>query len=106
MPEARELEQQAFSVAEFCLRNRISPTTFHKLKREGRGPRVMWLGAAQRISREAEADWRRAREAEAASQDAELERQRRQEFTSRIGKLAAASPSHVSKRRKGRKPGQ
>jgi hypothetical protein len=57
----------SFSIPEFCERNRISESQYHKLRREGRGPRLMSTGsAAVRISREAEADWIREREREAA----------------------------------------
>src|SRR4029079_11103948 len=62
-PDTISLEPQAFSIAEFCARNRISLSTFHKLKNQGRGPRLMCLGRAIRISIEAERDWRAEREA-------------------------------------------
>jgi hypothetical protein len=56
------VELQAFSIPHFCLRNGISISTYHKLKKEGRGPREMCLGSAIRISVEAERDWRKERE--------------------------------------------
>jgi hypothetical protein len=55
-PATIPLEPQAFSIAEFCARNRISLSTFHKLKNQGQGPRLMCLGRAIRISIEAERD--------------------------------------------------
>jgi hypothetical protein len=36
-PVTCPVEPQAFSIAEFCARNRISLSTFHKLKNQGRG---------------------------------------------------------------------
>ncbi len=58
----------AATIKEFCARNRISASTYFALKREGLGPREMLVGrAGVRISPEAEADWRRAMEARAAT---------------------------------------
>jgi hypothetical protein len=94
------LEPQAFSIAEFCARNRISLSTFHKLKNLGRGPRLMCLGRAIRISIEAERDWRalrekpQAAEARAIALDASI----RSSAGRRAGQAAATSSRHVSKR--------
>jgi hypothetical protein len=61
----------SFSIPEFCKRHRFSEAQYHKLKREGRGPRVMTTGSTGvRISRAAEADWIREREAEAKQRKA------------------------------------
>jgi hypothetical protein len=95
-----ELEQQAFTISEFCARNRISLTTFHKLRKEGRAPRLMRFGHTARISIEAERDWRVAEEERALSEDERLQHQRRQKANSVLGKRAAASPLHVSKQRR------
>ena len=57
-----ETERQAFSIPEFCFRNGISNSSYHKFRAQGRGPREMRLGRVIRISIEAEADWRRSRE--------------------------------------------
>ena len=40
----------AFTVDEWCRRYRVSCGTFYKLRREGRGPRLMKIGAATRIT--------------------------------------------------------
>jgi hypothetical protein len=98
----RELEPQVFSVQEFCARNRISLSTWFKLQRTGRAPRIMRFGHVARISIEAERDWRKAREDEAASAEAKLEQARRIKHLSHLGKIAAESPTHASKKR--RKP--
>src|SRR6266446_2913252 len=61
----------SFSIPEFCKRHRFSEAQYHKLKREGRGPRVMTTGSmGVRISRAAEADWIREREDEAKQRKA------------------------------------
>jgi hypothetical protein len=64
----------SFSIPEFCRRHRISESQFHKLQREGRGPRVMATGSmGVRISRPAEADWIVEREREAEQRKAARE---------------------------------
>lgn len=59
--------QSAFTIAEFCRRNAISRSMFYKIRALGRGPRLMLVGTHIRISIEAEADWKCASEAEAAT---------------------------------------
>lgn len=61
------IEQQAFTIAEFCTAHRISQGLYFKLQRAGKGPRVMPLGASIRISVEAAREWRLAREREAVA---------------------------------------
>jgi hypothetical protein len=61
----------SFSIPEFCKRHRFSEAQYHKLKREGRGPRVLTTGSTGvRISRAAEEDWIREREDEAKQRKA------------------------------------
>jgi hypothetical protein len=65
-------EAASFSISEFCKRHRMSEAQYHKLKRDGRGPRVMSTGSmGVRISRAAEADWIIEREREAKQQKVE-----------------------------------
>lgn len=65
---ANESGAASFTIPQFCRRNSLSESQYFKLQREGRGPRTMSTGSVGvRISREAEADWVRAREAEAAT---------------------------------------
>lgn len=99
-PRTVPLEPQAFSIAEFCARNRISLSTFHKLKNLGRGPRLMCLGRAIRISVEAERDWRAAREQAIGVEAKEiaLDATARSISGRRAGRVAAHSARHVSKR--------
>jgi len=60
----------SFSVLQFCQRNNISRRLFFRLQQEGRAPRVMRIRGRKsiRISREAETDWVRAREADRAAE--------------------------------------
>jgi hypothetical protein len=65
---AGAVERSSYTVKEFLARNDLSESQFHKLRREGRGPRVMKTGSVGvRISAEAERDWKAEREAEAAA---------------------------------------
>src|SRR5262245_19239970 len=48
----------------FCISNHISESHYFKLNRQGRGPREIELDGRIIITPEAEADWRREREAE------------------------------------------
>jgi hypothetical protein len=58
-------EADAYTIAEFCKRHRISHQLFYKLKPQGLMPVTFRLGARVLISREAAAQWRREREAAA-----------------------------------------
>lgn len=63
---ASEGEPASFTVKIFLARNHLSESQYHKLRRQGRGPRVMSVGSCGvRISRHAELDWIAARETEA-----------------------------------------
>jgi hypothetical protein len=55
-------EKAAFSIAEFCEAHGISIPTYYSMRRAGVGPAEMRFGHTVRISREAAAAWRRARE--------------------------------------------
>ena len=57
----------ALSIPEFCEAHGISEDFFYKLKRQSQGPRLMKVGARTLISLEAAAEWRREREAAAAT---------------------------------------
>jgi hypothetical protein len=64
-------EAGSYTIREFSARNRLSESQYHKLRREGRGPRLMSTGSVgKRISAQAEDDWVKAREAEAAAEAA------------------------------------
>ena len=63
---ASEGEAASFKLKKFLIRNDLSESQYHKLRRQGRGPRVMSVGSCGvRISRQAELDWIAAREIEA-----------------------------------------
>ena len=56
----------AYSIAAFCAAHHISRSSFYNLLKAKKAPRLMRVGSRVLISREAAADWRRARESEAA----------------------------------------
>jgi hypothetical protein len=56
------VEKQAFSITEFCRRHSFSKAHFYVLKAAGLGPREMRVHGRVLISKEAEQEWRRARE--------------------------------------------
>jgi len=62
----RESEVGSYTLEQFRARHRLSESQYHKLRRQGRGPRVMSVGdCGVRISRQADLDWTAARESEA-----------------------------------------
>jgi predicted DNA-binding transcriptional regulator AlpA len=64
------MDREALSIAEFCEAHGISRSHYFNLKKVDHGPREMRVGSRVLISREAAADWRRAREADAAEANA------------------------------------
>jgi hypothetical protein len=62
--DAADADADAYSVAEFCMRHRISTQMFYKLRSQGLMPLTFRVGTRVLISREAAAAWRRARENE------------------------------------------
>jgi hypothetical protein len=59
-------QQDAYTIAEFCVKHRVGRAFYFKIKAQGIGPKEMRVGAKVLISREAAAAWRRARETESA----------------------------------------
>lgn len=60
------IEGRPLSIPEFCTRNRISRAHFYNIAKAGIGPRVMRVGRRCLVTPEAEIEWRRERETEAA----------------------------------------
>jgi len=56
-------DADAFSITEFCRRNRISVQLFYKLQPQGLMPATFRLGARVLISKESAKRWRAEREA-------------------------------------------
>jgi hypothetical protein len=65
-------DADAYSLAEFCQRHRISLQLFYKLMQQGLAPVTFRVGTRVLVSKEAAARWRRDREAASAAEaDAE-----------------------------------
>jgi hypothetical protein len=60
-------DRAAFTIAEFCEVHRLSRSALYKMWAAGTGPRIMRAGSKVLISIEAARDWRREREAAAAT---------------------------------------
>jgi hypothetical protein len=90
----------AFTIKEFCQAHRLSIPTYYELKKQNLGPAEMRMGCMVRVSREAAAAWRRAREnpgkaeAEATAHTADAMRTRARQ----AAKRSVESPLHVSRR--------
>ncbi len=98
-------EDRALTVAEFCALERMSLTTYHKLKKSGHGPdEVRFPGMSfVRITKEARAEWHAKIEEWRKSEAVALEQQRRSAEAKRKGKLAAESPLHPTRRKQAKK---
>jgi predicted DNA-binding transcriptional regulator AlpA len=53
------MEQQAFSISQFCAAHAISRALFYLLLKDGRAPATMLVGSRRLISAEAAAAWRK-----------------------------------------------
>ena len=88
-------ERAAYTVPEFCFRNRISRPTYVRLRIEGRGPAEMRVGINLiRITAEAEREW------QLLMQEPQPEIEARATARAvKAGDAAVKSDRHVSKRR-------
>ena len=91
------------TIAGFCAKHNFHTTKYFKLRAAGRGPRELRIDRVIRITPEADADWVREHENPTGA-EARLARREREELHRQgveRGKASAASPKHISKRRKG-----
>jgi hypothetical protein len=94
-------EPLALTIRGFCKTHGLSVASYYALKRLGRGPREMHLaGNLIRISIEAAAEWRAARENPKAAEVKEFARlaEQRQERSRKAAKKATESPEHPANR--------
>jgi len=56
----------SFTIREWCAHRKVSRSMFYKLREKGKAPRTHRAGVKHLISPDADAEWLRAREAEAA----------------------------------------
>lgn len=89
---AGERAAASFTLKRFLARNSLSKSQYHKLRREGRGPRIMKTGSVGvRISRQAELDWIAAREIEAETVAKEIAPTEKR-ATAKAARLTVQSP--------------
>ena len=100
-----ESERSSFTINEICKRNHVSRGKYFSLRRAGLGPVEMRLGPGTvRITREAELDWQHARQNPARAELTQIERGKAVLAArgSTAGTAAAASPRHISNKRRRR----
>jgi hypothetical protein len=97
------VEHISFSIAEFCARNGISLSYYHKLKRDRRGPAEMRLGALMiRITADSEREWHQAMSnptGDEADKRAQME-DRAAGAGRRLSVLSAEHPANVKRARR------
>lgn len=67
------MDPVTYTVSEFCSAHRISRSLYYALRRQGRGPRTMRVGARELISRESATEWRRDQEQRTPTRSAATE---------------------------------
>jgi predicted DNA-binding transcriptional regulator AlpA len=90
----------AYTIKQFCEAHGISVPTFYELRKRQLAPAEMRMGAVVRISREAAARWRAAREnpGKAEAEESARTAKAMQTRARKAAKRAVASPLHVSRR--------
>jgi len=84
---------------ELCAVDRISLTTYFKMKKLGIGPRETHFLDAIRVTPEDRRAWHRKLQKQHEKKSSQLAQERRNAMRRIAGRMAAASPRHVSKRR-------
>jgi hypothetical protein len=95
--------ERSLTIKEFCKRHHISRGKYFDMRKAGIGPAEMRLGRALvRISAESDLAWQHARQNPTGSELVELERSKTDLAArgSKAGSVAAASPKHISNRRR------
>jgi hypothetical protein len=89
---------RSLTPSEFRYFERMSPSKYHELKKKGLGPEETDIDGMKRITPQSRERWHQLMAERARSETALLETERRRAQTVEAGKIAAASPLHVSKR--------
>ena len=95
-------EERSYTIEQFCFLESIGKNSFYKMRRAGTAPEVYYVpvGSARlpRISAQARRDWHRKLKDLRLNEADKLLAQRKRAQTIEAGKLAAASPLHISRR--------
>jgi hypothetical protein len=94
-----EDDEPSSSIPHFCELEDISLASYHKMQRDGYGPKEVRIPGTNivRITASARREWHRWLEALPENEEIKAERSLR---TSRAGKLAAQSPKHHCRRKR------
>jgi len=95
--------ERSLTIKQFCTRHHISRGKYFAMRKAGIGPAEMRLGRALvRISAESDLAWQRARENPTGPELVEIERGKADlaARSSKAGSVAAASPKHISNKRR------
>jgi hypothetical protein len=65
------MSKSAQTINEFCEDNRICRATYYNLRKSGRGPKIIKIGAKTIITDENAAEWRARMQAETAEREEE-----------------------------------
>ncbi|MGE3993211.1 hypothetical protein [Pseudorhodoplanes sp.] len=95
-----DLKEKSYTIAEWCAMRKYSKPTFHKMRREGKAPKVLVVLSTLRITETADREWEAERMKEAETEAARLEAARRAAHAKHAAQAAAKSNRHVSKRGK------
>jgi hypothetical protein len=99
---AQRPNPEAMTIKDFCVREQMSASSFHKLQNKGLAPDVRRLPGMTmlRITNEAYEAWKKrmAKLQRSEANDLQEEREQRRARNRVAGKLAAESPIHVSKK--------
>jgi hypothetical protein len=52
-------QKKVFTIREFCALHALSPPMFYQMEKQGRTPKVIYVGTHKRITAEAAAEWRK-----------------------------------------------
>jgi hypothetical protein len=98
--DKRPIAEDRLSLRDFCELERISVSSYFRMKRAGYGPEETFLPGTSImfITAEARRAWRIKIQKWSTSKEAKTEAARRSELAKAAGKRAAESPLHVSKR--------
>ena len=90
--------RRSLSQKQFCWVENISLAKYFELKKKGLGPRVEDIDGVKRITPQAREEWHERMAELAKGEAAQLEAERRRVQAAEAGRIAAASPRHISRR--------
>jgi hypothetical protein len=99
-PDQFEEGAASMTIREFCEAERMSPASYHRLQRGGKGPKTIELSTGFIRIIESRESWHRRMTALAETRKAQREHERRRKQTAAAGKVGWAKGAHKAKPRK------